>query len=190
MQVEKESSSWYVGACGTQSYRYHTVKYYYCNRSGFSKCKVVRKRGKKIQGSSKMKGTCCSFMTARKNKVSGSISVDYCLDHVGHNKKLAHVPLSDEMRTMIAGKLASGVSVTHILDHIRDNIVKLDRDSIVTRQDIVNIRRQYNVQNIEKDPSDVRSVDIWVNELRRNKDSDPIIIYKKQGEDSDEFGLN
>ena len=51
----------------------------------------------------------------------------------------------------IASKLHQGVSVERILDDIHDNIDRnVSREHLVTRQDIRNIKTQYNVDSISR----------------------------------------
>lgn len=184
--IEREYSSWFVSSQGSKSYTNHTIKYYHCNRSGFFRKKEPKKRCRKSRGTSKINGKCCAFMTIRKDRMSGKVDVEYCLEHIGHTTKSIHVPLPAEIRTLIDVELYNGVNFTDILDHIRDNIVKQDSN---TQQDGTYTRKEYNVHNVERDFADGCSIHLWVNQLRQSQDNDPVIIYKQQGVESPELGL-
>ena len=67
----------------------------------------------------------------------------------------------------IASKLQQGVKVERILDDIRDGICEdVKREHLLTRQDILNIRRQYNIEGIQRHNNDHTSLRVWVAELR------------------------
>lgn len=64
----------------------------------------------------------------------------------------------------IAGKLLQGVQVDRILDDIRDSITDegVQRNHLITKQDIRNINRQYNIEGIERHTNDHTSVCSWI----------------------------
>ena len=95
------------------------------------------------------------------------------------------------MRSLIASKLAQGVNMTSILDFIRDSqIGPLSRDHLTTRSDIHNIKHQYNINYMQKDNDDAKSMMYWVAEMEQETGYNPVICYKGQGEDSCHMGLN
>ena len=52
---------------------------------------------------------------------------------------------------VIAGKLAQGVGVQHILDEIRNSVEdSLERIHLITRKDIANIEKSYGFQGNKK----------------------------------------
>ena len=78
--------------------------------------------------------------------------------------------------------MQQGVKVERILDDIRDSICEdVKREHLLTRQDILNIRRQYNIEGIQRHNNDHTSLRAWVEELR-SLPYDPIIIFKQQGD--------
>ena len=84
-------------------------------------------------------------------------------------------------RKEIARKLQLGVTIEHILDDIRETCeTGINREHLVTRQDIRNIQSQYNIQGIMRHASDLSSVLAWVTEMQSMQYS-PIILFKEQG---------
>ena len=53
----------------------------------------------------------------------------------------------------------------------------IGREHLTSIQDIQNIRRQYNVERIQRHHNDHQSVDIFVHELQE-QDYNPILLYK------------
>ena len=86
----------------------------------------------------------------------------------------------------IASQLQQGVTIGKIMDNIRNTLHStVSRELLVTRLDVLNIRRQYNVECIEKAKSDLVSVKAWVKELEE-LEYNPITIFKVQGEEQGE----
>ena len=86
-------------------------------------------------------------------------------------------------------KLQQGVKVDRILDDIRDSVWNdMTCEHLVTRQDILNIKRQFN---IERNKNDHTSLQAWVEELHLQPYG-PIVIFKQQGntqgEEMDDIG--
>ena len=120
---------------GYQSY------YYYCNRSGTYFSKGKGKRGLKIQGSSKINSHCTSFIRVKKFDDDGTVQVEMC-EHHTHEVELAHLPIPQSTKEMVAAKLADGVTITSIVDSVRINAVSdghLNRKHLLCRQDVHNI---------------------------------------------------
>ena len=67
----------------------------------------------------------------------------------------------------VAAKTQQGVSIDRILDDIRESVHgNMNREHLITRQDILNIRRQYNKEGIERHHNDHTSLQAWVEELK------------------------
>ena len=182
---EVKCNSSYVQQCGKQnSIDCNTQRcYYYCNRSG--KCISVStgKRQLKTQGSSKVGTQCTAHMKVQYNKITHKVHVEYCDYHHIHTAQLMHLRIADETRTAIAAQLQDGVSIERIMDNIRDKVHnEMKREQLVTRMDILNIKRQYNIECIEKSKNDLFSVKAWVCELEQ-LEYNPITIFKVQGEE-------
>jgi len=67
-----------------------------------------RKRALKTQGLSKIDGKCSAFMKVVVDSVSKEVNVEYNLSHIGHDTRLGHLRISDEVRSTIAARLAKG----------------------------------------------------------------------------------
>ena len=48
------------------------------------------------------------------------------------------------------GKLAAGVPITRVLDEIQEMITTVGREHLMTRQDVLNIQRAYNIEGVQK----------------------------------------
>lgn len=139
--IEKETSSEFVKERGIKRKKSWQTDFYYCNRSAnkFSERLTPtenRKRAERVKGTSKIKGKCTSFMTVTTLETA-HVVVDFCLDHVGHEIQLCYLNLSSDLRSFIAAMLASGIQINTILNDIRDRMKHVDRDTLVTRKDII-----------------------------------------------------
>jgi len=84
----------------------------------------------------------------------------------------------------IASKISQGVTFGKILDNIRDNIdTNLNREDLVTRGDLHNIKRRYNLvlQDRQLHKNDLNSVHIWVEQMKEQGENNPVVYYKRQG---------
>jgi len=71
------------------------------------------------------------------------------------------------MRTTIAAKLSQGVSMNSVMDYTSDSMCgPLNRDHLVTRLDLHNIKQQYNINCMQKANEDADSVLYWVQEMK------------------------
>lgn len=109
----------------------------------------------------------------------GTVKVEYCTHHTGHELELCHLRLSQDLRSLIAARLANGVTPERLLDDIRDNVTEINRDMLVTRKEINNIESHYNTRKVQKHNEDITSTDLWILELSESPDN-PIIYYKPQ----------
>ena len=86
---------------------------------------------------------------------------------------------------MIAPKLQEGVTVEHVSDDIRENLLnnQVGRNQLVTRQDIMNVQRQLYIDIVQKGANDLLSVCAWVRELQSLQYNPVLIfIFKPKGE--------
>lgn len=103
------------------------------------------KRSLKIQGSSKIGDVCSSYIKVTEKRDDGNVQVEYCSTH-NHEKKLAHLPIPDDTRKMIAGKLQLGVKIERIMDDIRYRAANgVGRQHLINRQDIVILEVSANI---------------------------------------------
>lgn len=69
-----------------------------------------------------------------------------------------------------------------ILDDIRDGVLEeVSREHLVSRQDILNIRRRLNIDCVEKDANDTVSVNAWVVKEMQAMQYSPVLLFKHQG---------
>ncbi len=118
-------------------------------------------------------------------QTQSQIEVTHCSTHFNHTIQLAHINIPELVRLKVASKLQQGVTINRILDDIRENVDKhsnLKREHFITRQDILNIQRQYNIQGIQRHSNDHCSIQAWVEELQAH-DYNPVLIFKHQGEE-------
>ena len=123
--------------------------------------------------------------------------MEVCGHHV-HEVQLTHLRLPDSIRTMVAAKLSDGVTISTILDSVRDNVEGIDHTALLCRQDVHNIKHQYNIEGTKLHENDHTRVSLWVEGMRNqatdNDDDNPILIFKQQGQeqtgDVDDTGKN
>ena len=78
--------------------------------------------------------TCCAFIATTVDNHTGAVTVEYCQHHVGHTMDIGHLRLSAELRTEIAGLLRQGVTVSKVMDNIRDRASgDTGRDRLLSR---------------------------------------------------------
>ena len=180
IQIEKSCMAKYICKRSALLAQKRTVHYHYCNRSGQRRVIANPKRSRKSQGSCKINIYCTSFMTVSRDVEKNLITVDYCLDHIGHSTDLGHPQaFQKKLRSDVAGKLSQGIEPAKVLDMIREDIFTIDRDSLVTQKDIHNIKNQYNISKAHKYRDDGLSVDMWMKQLSEEEDN-PILFYKPQ----------
>ena len=127
-----------------------------------------RKRALKTQGLLKIDGKCNTFMEVVVDSVSKEANVEYSLSRIGHDTRLGHFRILDELRSTIAAKLAKKIPVNAIPDEIRDNLTGvLCRDHLTTRQDIHNSMQQYNLNLAQKQSEDATSLNCWVKDCAK-----------------------
>ena len=160
--------------------------FYYCSRSGFNRpSALVRKRHSKIQGTSKTQRTCTAHFVVS-SKDNNVWIVKYLAKHFCHAnvyEHLGHVRLSKKDRKWVAGKLSQNIPMDVVLRDVRANLSgQLLRTHIMTRQDIVNIRKAFRLNKPERlHANDATSVHALVISYK-DESSSPIILYKRQGE--------
>ena len=155
--------------------------------------KTKEKRALKLQGSNKLGDHCTAHMKVTQVKGDRSVIVQYCSTHHSHEpeNELIHLRMPESQRMCIAAKLLQGVTVDKILDNIQDNVFEegLQREHLTTRQDVMNIKRQYNIDGIQRHTNDHSSVSAWVKEMQ-TLPYNPVLIFKQQGVHNDEAGID
>ena len=109
--------------------------------------------------------------------------MQYCNVHHNHEMSLAHVRLPyDHTRLKIAALLQQGVTIERIMANIRENTAGgLNREHLITKQDMHNIKNQYNIEGVTRHANDLISVCAWVEELK-SIPYNPVLLFKAQGE--------
>ena len=123
-------------------------------------------------------------MKVHHNKVTDKVDVEYCNYHHNHSTEIAHLRIPDDTRHAIAVHLQNGVSINKIMDNNRNKVHStIKREQLVTRMDVQNIKRQYNIECIEKAKNDLSSVHVhaWIDQVE-SLEYKPITIFKVQGE--------
>ena len=86
---------------------------------------------------------------------------------------------------MVVAKLSDGVTISTILDSVRDDVEGIDHTALLCHQDVHNIKHQYNIEGIELHENDHTSVSLWVESMKNqaadNDGDNPILIFKQQG---------
>ena len=149
---EECSQANYVQATSTKSIGESTHTYFYCNRSGVYKTKCEGKRLAKSQGSCKVGEYCISHM--KMQETSNGVVVEHCETHHNHYVQLSHLRVPDS----VADKLAARVPITRVLNEIRETITTVGREHLMTRQDVFNIHRAYNIEGVQKHKNDQTSI--------------------------------
>lgn len=147
--IEKSTISKYIQNC-KREYTYKVMYYYRCHRNGYHKSKSKNIRNIKRLGSSKINGYCPSKITATICNKTGRVTVDYIPTHVGHTMDLRRIPLKKAERDILAAKISQKIPFDTILQDIRrDNVAEnnCNRLHLLTRQDLVNIEKSFNLNN-------------------------------------------
>ncbi len=135
---------------------------------------------KNLQLSSKCYKTnthCTAAIVLSKQTSSTSLFVTVHKSHYGHHCVLGKLRVPTIQRTAIAGKLAQGVGVQHIMDEIRSSVGdNLERIHLITRKDIANIERSYGLQGNKRHDDDATSVHLWVVEMEHAGNKNPVIF--------------
>ncbi|KAL4082867.1 hypothetical protein QTP88_029521 [Uroleucon formosanum] len=179
-KIEKECVCSYVSKA-TARLKKGKRTYYYCHRSGYFKTKSQGIRRIKSQGSNKIDSTCTSSMVVTED--TNGISVNYCSTHFGHGSNLGRCRLTADERAMIAGsdvnlKNCRGVTFSKILDDVRNNVHSIyDVTTLISKRDLRNVERDFNLVEGKDHSSDFVSVCIWIERMNNLSEEENPIIY-------------
>ncbi|XP_035205396.1 uncharacterized protein LOC118180399 [Stegodyphus dumicola] len=187
----------------------------FCDKrfSGFYNSKSKGVRAIKSQGTCKIEGHCPSTIEVTSN---GIIKILYFQTHVGHTVDLEHLPLTKDLREVIAGKflyeldceiqyktdiiiqhyhinaifsgkLNEGIPPQKILDSTRNSIKEdIYREHLLTKKDIHNISNSYCIGNDEQ-YHPTDAVSLRIwIEKMKCLDDNPVLFVKFQGEAADQ----
>ena len=98
---------------------FFTIFFNRCNRSGFytdRREKVVRKARK---GSCKIGGCCTAYIKCKEDKQSGSVTVNMCHTHYGHDFEPRFLRLPKYDRKIVTEKINKGSSLQDVVNSIK-----------------------------------------------------------------------
>ena len=137
----------------------------------------------KSQGSCKTVVHCSAHIKAIQDIKTNHTTVHYTSTHYNHKTQLGHLRIPSTTRKVIASKLKRGITTQRIIDDIRDSTAtaEISRKHLVSRKDISNIKKQYNIEGISRHPNDLISVSSIVSEME-DLHYNPVVLFKQQGE--------
>ena len=181
-EEEFMSESQYIQKCSSRLLGHSRTWYFYCNRAGSYTTRGQHIRQLKSQGTSKLGTQCTAHIKAKVNEDTAHVEVCYCSTH-SHPIRLAHIRIPNLTRMNITAKLQQGVGMERILDDIRDSVTNtIRRKHLIRRQDLHNIKAQYNIDGIMRHKNDLTSVLAWVEEMNA-LEYNPVLVFKLQGID-------
>jgi hypothetical protein len=182
-ETEKSNTSKYIRYASKKS-ESKTHYYYRCHRDGFFKSSGKNIRHLKIMGSNKINGFCPSRMDVTINNTGGEVSAKFVKTHVGHQMDLGKIPLTKLEKNKLATKISQKIPFDDIINEIRDTVTeeKMERMHLLTRKDLFNIEKLYNLNNSVRHSSDYVSVEAWISEIQENVCDSVIRFYKGQGQ--------
>jgi hypothetical protein len=90
--------------------------------------------------------------------------------------------MPENVRLQVADKLQQGVTIDKILSGIRSGIgTTMEIKHMVSKQDIHNIKQQFNIDGIERHDNDYICIQAWVEECR-SLHHNSVVVFKQQGE--------
>ena len=115
---------------------------------------------------------------------TGEVIVQYCSTHHNHEVNLGHTRMQHSTHMKIAGQLQQGITAERIIRG--DTAGGINREHLVTKLDIHNIKNHYNITGVMRHSNDLTSVCAWVEELK-SLPYNPILLFKPQGEPQPEY---
>ncbi|XP_015911648.1 uncharacterized protein [Parasteatoda tepidariorum] len=147
-EIERQTVSSFILSCSRIDGN-SELQYYKCHRSGVTKPSknLTGKRRSKFAGSIKAGVTCPAMIRVIKETFyeATQITVRYQLTHVGHECEVEKLSLQKDERLMLADMLSSGMSVGDLMNRIQSEFSPTTRLGVITRQDIYNVIRDFNL---------------------------------------------
>lgn len=76
-----------------------------------------------------------------------------------------------------------GVSFDSILDKVHNSVGnQLERTHLITKKDLYNIETSFKLRGDQRHKDDATSVRMWIEELKSQDSSNPVLLYKPQGQ--------
>lgn len=143
-EVEKEHNVSFCKKSGTKDLKGAKTDYFYCYRSGEYKENECRKRRLKTLGSNKINGVCPARIKVA--YADDIIKVTFIKTHIGHDHNTRRLRLTYYEKQNIAELLNLNLPIDDIIDIVRNADFDLrDRVRYLNRNDILNIRKEFNV---------------------------------------------
>ena len=153
-KIEEETRSNFIKKTGIRRAKESEAHYFICSRTGFYSSSA-KERLQKVQGTKKIGGRCPAFITARVSRLNSRTLVTFSTDHVGHDKELKHLAISQDERERIAADLALSIPKDRILQDVRGTVDKeLSIVHIITKKDLQNIEASFNLFDDMRQHSD------------------------------------
>lgn len=121
----------------------------------------------------------------------GTMTVDVCYTHYGHEIELQHVWLSKTKRQQLVAKMQQGVPRERILNDIREGVTKDQflREHLVEKKDLFNIQSAFGLKDYQRHQNDLDSVLAWITEWNQSPDTNPILLQNFQDSCLDGYDL-
>lgn len=152
----------------------HKKVHFSCSRDGFYKSKAS-KRHEKILGTNKING-CCPATIDIDIFDDDQVRAYFQRTHFGHKNEVGRMRLLKTERDEIARKISLKIPFEDILDSIRESINVQERKNLVSRKDLHNIARDYNLlKSIVRDSNDFVSVTSWIQDMQKKRWSNLVL---------------
>ncbi|XP_022172436.1 uncharacterized protein LOC111035218 [Myzus persicae] len=184
--IEDTKICQYVQRTSTKTHHNVEYTYYICHRSYHPRLASKGQRNPKSSGSVKIGKVCPSYIRVHKN--GAQFQIEFCSTHLFHDNEIGKQRLHTEDRYQLAGKLGMGVTVQRVLNDVRNSatITDFKRIHLLEKRDIHNIRRDFKIDNYstKMHENDFVSVYLWVEQIKEKSETNPVLYFKHQGEDS------
>ncbi|KAE9523181.1 hypothetical protein AGLY_016414 [Aphis glycines] len=149
--MEEKDNSQYVKNTAVKTTHNKEYIYYFCHRSFVPRTSNKGCNNSKNSGSIKTGFVCPLSIKVHVNNLK--VNVQYCSTHIWHDMEIGKQRLFTEDRSIIAEK-----------------------------KDVHNIKRNYNITySTKKHENNAVSVRLWVEEMKKKGNSNPVLYYKPQG---------
>ena len=167
---------------------------YVCNRHGNARVRASKSqahvsKAKNMKGSCKLNRPCPSRLYVKEHK-DKHVTVEYIQTH-SHSldfDQSKYLRLPKSKVESIKEKFALGIPTSVVIEDLTKNIGNLDDRNLenlkyyqlASKGVLNNIRRKLSEVDYKKHDIDAVSVQMWINELKLNSETDPILLFKPQ----------
>ena len=112
------------------------------------------------------------------------MSAKYTRTHYNYQKQLGHLWINNDTTRIVAENLKQGIPSSRIVEVVRDTGTAegIGRKDLISEKDVNNIKKQFNIDGIQKHTNDLVSVATIVEEIQVSK-YNAILLFKQQGEE-------